>query len=373
MKEFNPVKPYNSLPLLPPKKDIESKRILKKCIEARSALAELKMAGELIPNQTVLINTIPLLEAKDSSEIENIVTTTDKLFQHAFSTGQQLPDALTKEALRYRSALFDGYKSIKSRPISTATAIEVCSTIKGSQMNLRKIPGTALANDKNKQIIYTPPVGDKIIRDKLSNWESFLHTDGLDPLIKMAIGHYQFEAIHPFSDGNGRTGRVLNLLYLVHEQLLHQPILYLSRYILANRSEYYSLLLGVTKKEAWEPWILFMLQGVLETSEWTTKKTEAIRSQIEHTKEFIKTSLPKIYSQELVDTIFFQPYCRITDLIDNNIVKRETASRYLKKMTEIGVLKEIKIGRDKIFTHPNFLDLLVNDEHQYQRYTPKKS
>lgn len=369
MNEFKPASAYNNLPLLPPRRDVETKRVLRKCIEARSALAELKMAGELIPNQTVLINTIPLLEAKDSSEIENIVTTTDKLFQFANTNSQQIPDAATKEALRYRTALYESYEGLKSRPFSASTAVEVCSTIMGADMSIRRIPGTALANNKTKEIIYTPPEGEKNLRDKLSNWEKFLHSKSYDPLVKMAIGHYQFEAIHPFSDGNGRTGRILNLLYLVQQGILNQPVLYLSRYILARRHQYYSLLLGVTKNENWEEWLLFMLDGVLETSIWTTEKTKSIKQLIDHTKDFLRISLPKIYSQELIDIIFSQPYCRISDLMDHDIARRETASRYLKKMTEIGLLKELKTGRDKVFVHPKFLGLLLNDSHKFSMYS----
>lgn len=369
MNHFNPVTPYNNLPGLPPKKEIETKKILKKCIEARSSLAELKVAGKLIPNQAVLINTIPLLEAKDSSEIENIVTTTDKLFKFAYDQIHQAPDASTKEALRYRTALLKGHQSLSKKPLSISTAIEVCSEIKGRIMEIRKVPGTALANDQSKNIIYTPPEGEKVIYEKLSNLENFLHYESdIDPLIRMAIGHYQFEAIHPFSDGNGRTGRIINLLYLISEGLLHQPILYLSKFILSNKKDYYRLLLNVTKDNDWEPWILFILQGIKETSFWTSKKVESVRRLIEHTGELMAKKLPKIYSYELLEILFTQPYCRINNLIENNIAKRETASNYLKRLAEIGILEEIKAGRDKIFLHPKFLRLLTNNDHMFEKY-----
>ena len=237
---FDRTKPYNRLPLLPPKKDIESTKILKRCITASSALAALKQAGDLIPNQSVLINTIPLLEAKVSSEIENIVTTTDKLFQFA-SGNEKNADPATKETLQYRQALYNGYILIKDkkRPICTSTAIEICNIIRNIQVDIRKIPGTALLNPSTKEIIYTPPVGENIIRQKLGNWEKFINVrKKIEPLVRMAIMHYQFEAIHPFTDGNGRTGRILNILFLIQEELLEIPILYLSRFFINHKNKY---------------------------------------------------------------------------------------------------------------------------------------
>ena len=221
---WHPEQPYNNLPLLPPSIELETKAVLKHCITARAALAELKQAAELIPNQAMLINTLPLLEAKDSSEIENIVTTADKLFQ--FVGSDALPDVATKEALQYRSALYEGWQKLSKRPISTNMAESICSQIKGIDMSVRKVPGTVLVNraggnDQSDEVIYTPPEGETVLRDLLSNWEKLLHEQpDLDPVIRMAVMHYQFEAIHPFTDGNGRTGRILNILYLVQEELL---------------------------------------------------------------------------------------------------------------------------------------------------------
>ena len=253
-----PDKPYNELPHLPPETDLESTRILKACIPARAALAELKLAGELLPNQGLLINLIPLQEAKDSSEIENIVTTSDKLF--IYVQNEQQADPATKEALRYRTALFNGFQSLKDRPLCVTTAVEVCSTIKGTDMDIRRVPGTALTDQTAEEVIYTPPVGEPVLRDLLSNWTDFLHQeDGIDPLVKMAVSHYQFEAIHPFTDGNGRTGRVLNILYLIEQELLTLPTLYLSRYIVLHKPDYYRLLHRVTSEQAWEDWILYLL------------------------------------------------------------------------------------------------------------------
>jgi Fic family protein len=364
---WNPAKPHNSLPPLPPVQDLESRVVLKACINARTALAELKQAAGLIPNQTMLINTIPLLEAKDSSEIENIVTTTDRLFQHAQWENQA--DPTTKEALRYRSALHKGYQSLKDRPLCTATAVEICRTLKGVDMDIRKTPGTQLINDKTGEVIYTPPEGENQLRDMLANWERFIHNEeDVDPLVRMAVGHYQFEAIHPFIDGNGRTGRVLNILYLIQQDLLQLPILYLSRHIIANKSDYYKLLLDVTRDGAWEPWILFMLKAVEETSRWTTDKIAAIRNLSEHTTEFVRDSLPKIYTRELVDVIFEQPYCRISDLVNKGVAKRQAASRYLKDMVELGVLVEQAAGKEKLFIHPKLMKILSRDSNQFDPY-----
>ena len=240
---FSPKKPYNELPELPPQGiDIETKAVLKKCAEARGVLGELKEAAKRIPNQSVLINTIPLLEAKDSSEIENIVTTSDKLFQ--FSATEEKADSHTKETLFYRTALRKGYQLVAHRPINTNLAEEICSILKGTNMSVRKVPGVKLANPTTEQIIYTPPEGENLLREKLKNWEIFLNTaEEIDPLIRMAIMHYQFEAIHPFTDGNGRTGRILNILFLIQENLLDIPILYLSKFIIQHKDEYYKNLL----------------------------------------------------------------------------------------------------------------------------------
>jgi Fic family protein len=365
---WSPEKPYNDLPLLPPAIELETKAVLKRCIAARAALAELKQAAELIPNQAMLINTLPLLEARDSSEIENIVTTTDKLFQFADGDGAQA-DHATKEALRYRGALSEGWQTLSSRPISTNMAEAICSQIKGVEMTVRKVPGTALANDKTGEVIYTPPEGEAVLRDLLGNWESLLHEQPeLDPLIRMAVMHYQFEAIHPFTDGNGRTGRILNSLYLVQEELLTLPILYLSRYIIANKSQYYNSLLAVTSEQAWEPWLLYMLEGVESTAQWTTRKIISIRDLADHTAEYVREELPKIYSRELIDTIFEQPYCRINNLVEADIAKRQTASEYLKKLENIGVLAEQRVGRERPYIHPKLIELITQDKNDFERY-----
>jgi Fic family protein len=364
---WRPERPHNQLRRLPPACELESRPVLKACIEARAALAELKQAAELIPNQSMLINTLPLLEAKDSSEIENIVTTTDQLFQYA--QGHEHADPATKEALRYRTALHRGHQSLTDRPLCTATAVEVCRTLKGVDMDIRRTPGTQLINDRTGAVIYTPPEGEPVLRDLLANWERFLHNEqDLDPLIRMAVGHYQFEAIHPFIDGNGRTGRVLNILYLIQAELLTLPILYLSRHVIAHKAEYYNLLLGVTRDQAWEPWLQFMLQAVEQTSRWTTAKIAAIRQLAEHTTEHLRARLPKIYTRELVDVIFEQPYCRIGNLVDKGIAQRQAASRYLHELTALGVLREMPFGKEKLFIHPKLMGLLSGDGNRFEPY-----
>lgn len=369
MSNWKPDIPYNDLPPLPPKQDIESKTILKRCITARASLARLKQAAELIPNQAMLINTLPVMEARASSEIENIVTTTDKLFQ-SLQMDTERQDPATKEALQYRTALFSGYESLASRPLCTQTAIMVCNAIKHPyEMAIRKTGGTALKGGNSGNVVYTPPEGEETIRGKLANWERFIHESGdLDPLIIMAAAHYQFEAIHPFTDGNGRTGRILNSLLLIEKGLLDLPILYLSRYIIENRADYYRLLLGVTERQDWESWIIYILDGVADTADWTVSKIDAIRRLFEQTRQHIRTHAQGIYTHELVNLLFEQPYTRIANLEAAGIAKRQTASKYLKELSDIGVLQEIAIGRDKLFIHPRLMELLRGEGNSFTSF-----
>jgi Fic family protein len=367
MIAWRPDQPYNDLPLLPPIAELETRTVLKQCIAARTALAELKQAAELIPNQGVLINALPLLEAQASSEIENIFTTTDRLFQ--FQSANEYADPATREALRSSSALLEGFQALKQHPLNTRTAEQVCTRIKGMDMQVRRVPGTALANQATGEAIYTPPAGEDLLRTKLANWERYLHeAREIDPLIRMAIGHYQFEAIHPFTDGNGRTGRVLNSLFLIQEDLLTLPILYLSRYIIKNKTEYYRLLLDVTRNQAWEPWIVYFLRGIEDTAHWTIAKIAAIRALSALTITHVKQAAPKIYSRELVDLVFDLPYCRIQNLVEKNIAGRQAASRYLKQLVEIGVLEERTVGREKLFIHPKLMHLLTRDDNTMTPY-----
>ena len=372
---FDRSRPYNDLPLLPPSKDLETREVLKKCVTARTALAELRIAGQLIPDQGVLINAIPLLEAKDSSEIENIVTTNDALFREA-SLGDEGGDPAAKEALRYRTALYEGFKSLGERPLTTRTAIEICRTIKGLDLDLRATPGTALRNSHTGEVIYTPPDGQDRLRNLLANWERFVNAeDDLDPVVRMAVQHYQFEAIHPFPDGNGRTGRILNILTLVQLGLLELPTLYLSRHILRTRADYYRHLDGVTATGDWLPWIGYMLDAVAHTATWTNRKIRSIRDLMEHTAEHVRMGAPKIYSRELVELIFSQAYCRIGNVVEKGIAKRHAASTYLKTLSSLGVLEEEKLWRDKVFIHRKYMTLLGSDEHTFEPYaaTPKRA
>lgn len=356
---FDPRKSYNDLPLLPPLQELETTVVLKKAITANRVLAELKGAGDLIPNQSILINSIPLQEAKSSSEIENIVTTNDALFQAAASEkGGADPQA--KEVLRYRTALKQGFELLVTKPVSVNLLVALHQTMISSTSGIRKIPGTTISNPATGKVLYTPPEGEAVIREKLTNLEKFIHAeDGLDPLVRLAVIHYQFEAIHPFYDGNGRIGRILNLLYLVERGLLKIPVLYLSRYIIKHKNDYYRLLQEVTYSQAWEAWILFILDAIEKTAIWTCEKILAIRSLLEETTALCREKLPgNVYSRELVDLIFIQPYCKISIVVEAGLAERKTASVYLQKLEEIGVLESVKIGREKIYLNPGLIKLL---------------
>lgn len=351
--------PYNELPELPPKTDVETKNILKKAIKANKALAKLVGSGKQLPNQTMLINAISLQEAKLSSEIENIVTTNDELYQ-AFSTDKIVKDANTKEVLHYQEALWHGYKFVEEKKfLSTNLFIQLFQIIKESNAEVRQTTGTKIGNKKTDEIIYTPPEGEAVIRNKLKNLEDFINTeDEIDPLIKMAIMHYQFEAIHPFSDGNGRTGRILNILYLVNNDLLELPILYLSKYIIENKKGYYGGLKKITEEDAWEPWILYMLEAVEQTALYTQQKIDAIIKLMNVTSEFLKEKAADIYSKELLEIIFRQPYCKRKFLEEAAIVKKKTAGIYLSRLEEIGLMKSVKVGKEKLFINQALFDVL---------------
>jgi len=357
---FDPQKPYNDLPLLPPKQDIETRNILRKTITAGRALAELKGLGETIPNQSMLVNSVVLQEAKASSEIENIITTDDALFR-AFTAKTSRVDPSTKEVLRYREALWEGYNELKKRPIlATNLFVKLVQRIKENQAAIRRTPGTTISNEATGEIIYTPPEGEAVIRDKLKNLEDYIHgEDDIDPLIKLALIHYQFETIHPFSDGNGRTGRIINILYLVFQGLLDLPVLYLSKFVIDRKNEYYRLLRHVTEKREWEPWILYMLDAIEETASFTRKRILHIRDLMAETMEVAKETLPgRVYSKELIELLFCQPYTKGQFLVDAGIAKRQTAAEYLKELEKIGVLKAQKIGRETLYLNGKLYDLL---------------
>ena len=369
---FNPQQPYDELPSLPPRADVETKAVLKQCVAASRAVAELKGAGGLIPDQAILINAIPLQEAKLSSEIENIVTTQDDLSRAAVEESVDA-DPSTKDVLRYRTALRNGYEALASQPFSIELVRETCRILRGHTVDFRSPSDHARISDtRTRSVIYTPPSGGPELVEKLRNLESYLlEADGPDPLIRMAVAHYQFEAIHPFTDGNGRTGRILNLLMLVEQGLLDQPVLYLSRYIIQNKAAYYDTLLSVTTSHRWEPWLLYMLQAVEETAEWTLAKIAAVRTLIEDTADYARKVVPKQYSRELIDLIFVQPYCRIENVVEAGIAKRQTASVYLHSLAEVGILQEELLGLNKLFLNMRFLQLLTREPNSYPRFGPR--
>lgn len=353
--------PYNDLPDLPPRAEIETTAVLRMAIRANKALAELKVSGHLIPNQAVLLQTLGLSEAKVSSEIENIVTTNDELYR-AFADGNMIIEPQTKEVLFYKDALWHGYHALtqKNRLLTTPLFIELAQILKNSTQGIRKMSGTKLVNPRG-EVKYTPPDGEEVIRKKLTNLEKFIHADdALDPLIKMAILHYQFEAIHPFSDGNGRTGRILNILFLIDKKLLDIPVLYLSRYIISNKEGYYTGLQRVTEVDAWEPWIIYMLQGLEETAIATRQRILAIHRLTQETTEKVRTQLPRIYSKDLIEVIFRAPYCKIKFLEEMKIAKRQTASTYLQELESVGLLRSVKIGREVYYINDPFLNALTD-------------
>jgi len=352
--------PYNALPALPPAVAIETVPVLKRVIAARAAVAALDQAALRMPNPAVLLNAISILEAQASSEIENIVTTTDELFRFA-QDESDLAAPETKETLRYRTALFAGLDSIRSRPLSVTTATEVCSIVQGREMDVRKLPGTIIANPATRRAIYTPPQGEVVVREKLANWADFIHTsDEIDPLVRMAVAHYQFEAIHPFADGNGRTGRILNILMMVDAGLLASPILYLSRFIIAHKDDYYRLLLDVTRDAAWEPWVLFILTAVESTATTTLAKIDAIQTLQATVREQVRATSAGANS-DLLDVLFEQPYSRIANVIERCGVSRPTAAKWLNELVAVGVLHDVKVGRERLFINYGFLDILTRD------------
>lgn len=355
---FDRSQAFNDLPLLPPPVELETKAVLKQAIAANRMLANLRGLAAQIPNQAVLINSIVLQEARLSSEIENIVTTNDELYR-ADADPESKTDAHTKEVLRYRQALYHGFAEMKNRPLSTNLFIDIVRIIKEVDFGIRRVPGTALKNGQG-DVVYTPPVGEDVIRTKLANLEQFMHAhDGLDPLVKMAVMHYQFEAIHPFEDGNGRTGRILNLLYLVDQQLLDIPVLFLSRYIIANRAAYYDGLRGVTEQQDWENWVLFMLRAVESTAQQTFEQVTRIRTLMEQVRAHVQQQAPAIYSKDLIEVIFRHPYTKIQFLVDANIAKRQTASSYLQSLAALGVLRASKQGREMYYINDALFAELV--------------
>ncbi len=344
---------------LPLKKDIETKEILKKSIKANSAIAKLNGISKIIPNQMILINALTLQEAKDSSEIENIITTHDELYLASIS---EKFSKEVKEVINYKEALIYGYEQVKKTKLLTLNdIIKIQSIITGNNAGIRKQIGTVLKNDKTGEVIYSPPQHYDEIMNLLENLFLYINDDSLedyDYLVKMALIHFQFESIHPFYDGNGRSGRILNVLYLVLKDLLELPILYLSQYIIKHKSDYYRLLQEVRTKQNYEEWILFMLNAVEETSNNTCDLIESIEKMMNNTQKSVQNKLPKIYSKDLIETLFLHPYTKIEFLVDRLKLHRHTASKYLKELVNIGILKEIKIGRSIYFINIELFEYL---------------
>ncbi|WP_426716269.1 Fic family protein [Corynebacterium auriscanis] len=355
---FHPDHPFNDLPALPPAEVLETTAVLKDVIEARAALSALNTACSLIPNPDIITSTIPLREAQASTEIENIVTTNNELFKAEWKV-DAAPSPATKEALNYKEALYWGVDSLQMRPVSEKTAIQVCSKLSGRPMQVRSTPGTYIGDPRNQLRLYTPPEGKEVIERHLSSWENFLYSDhGLDPLVLMAATHYQFEAIHPFYDGNGRTGRILNILLLMQMDVLRLPVLYLSGFIVDNKSDYYALLRRVTAEKAWEDWIRFMVRGVRESAEAATSLINELRGLQEDTSKQIR-SLGITAGADLSSLLFVKPYVRITDLVDAGLARRQTSSMWLAQLVQAGVLEERKVGRSKVFANRKALTVLT--------------
>ena len=351
MSEFIP----NNLPL---DIDIETKAILKKSILANKALAKLNGVAKIIPNQAILINSLILQEAKDSSEIENIITTHDELYQSSLDISNI--SHATKEVQSYSRALLKGFDLVKETSLLlTRHIVDIQQELEGNVAGIRKQSGTVLKNQATGEVIHTPPQEETTIRKLLDNLEQYINTnDGIDPLIKMAIIHYQFETIHPFYDGNGRTGRIINILYLVLNELLDLPILYLSSYIIKHKADYYRLLQEVRTKGSWEEWIIYMLEGIEQTATKQVQLINDIKELMDNTKEKLKSELPKIYSKDLLEVLFIHPYTKIDMLVDNLELHRDTASKHLKAMEKIGILKAVKLGRNVFYVNVKLFELL---------------
>ena len=348
-----------SIALLPPEADLETKQVLKHLAGAHRALAELKGFAGTMPNKNILINAVTINEAKDSSEIENIITTHDELFKAMSQPNYQNPAA--KEVVNYRTALWKGYEAIKDTQILTSNMmVEIQQNIEKNRAGIRKLPGTVLKNEATGEVVYTPPSGEQEIMALLSNLERYMNDDhdGIDPLIKLAVIHHQFESIHPFYDGNGRTGRIINVLYLVLKELLDSPILYLSQYIIRNKASYYRLLQEVRTKGAWEEWILFMLDGIESTAIETLKLIKRINTLVEQTAEDILSALPKIYSRELVDLLFFEFYTKTIYIEKGLRISRKTAVTYLSALEESGFLTSERMGRERIYLNKRLFEVV---------------
>lgn len=357
---FDPNLPFNNLPGLPPSVDVENRQILKAAIRAREQLAVLNTSCRLIPNPEIVTTTIPLREAKASTEIENIVTTNDELFR-ASQGIDSTPTPESKEALRYNTALHEGRKSLLERPLSVRTATDVCSVLQNAPVSVRTTPGTYIGDGASGLRRYTPPSGPDVISQHLAAWERFIYSPhDLDPLVLMALLHYQFEAIHPFPDGSGRTGRILNILLLIQQELLDLPVLYLSGVIVSRKNEYYDRLLAVTTHQDWEGWVLFMLKAVEDAARDTAELINDLRAMQEMTSLHIRDALPAAPAMELAKLLFTVPYVRIRDIEARGLAKRQTASNWLSALADAGILEESRAdGRQKVFINRPALEILT--------------
>nr|WP_272887138.1 Fic family protein [Phenylobacterium aquaticum] len=343
--------------------DLETKPVLKKLASAHRALAELKGVAGLVPNEAILINTLSLQEAKDSSAIENIITTHDDLYR-SDDVADRFASVAAKEVYDYARALREGFQIVRATGLITNNDIlAIQATLERNQAGFRRLPGTALRNDKTGEVVFTPPQSYDEIVPLMANLEAFINGEDpldLDPLVKMAVIHHQFESIHPFYDGNGRTGRILNILYLVKENLLVTPVLYLSRYINQNKADYDRLLQAVRTDNAWEAWLLFMLDGVEQMARQTTRLVHRIRELMLEHKVRLRRQLPRIYSQDLLNNMFSHPYSKIAFVERDLGVSRITATRYLDELTRIGLMRKHKIGRESYYMNSALLELLGN-------------
>ncbi len=348
------------VPRLPNHKIIESSKVLKKAIIANKLIAELKGLAQTIPNPEILVNTLSLQEAKDSSEIENIVTTHDELFR---SNEYYKNSSSANEVHRYLEALFYGAHWVKlQNPISSNLITKLAQIVTERQAGFRNLPGTTLKNI-NGEIVYTPPQSIHEIIDLMGNLEKFINDSSisdLDPLVKMAVIHHQFESIHPFFDGNGRTGRILNIIYLISEGVIDAPILYLSRFITKNKPEYYRLLQSVREEDKWEDWILYMLTALEITAAQTIKTVADIKLIMQVFKKTLKAKAPNLYSHELMNIVFSHPYTKIEFLVEGLKINRVTASKHLYKMAKIGLLDVHKSGRTVYFVNSKLLNLFTS-------------
>lgn len=353
----------STLELLPFPQEIETTAVLKKLARAHQALAELKGVAASIPNEGILISTLSLQEAKDSSAIENIITTHDDLYR-SDSAARLFVSVAAKEVHNYASALHYGFQQVKAHGLLTNNdVLHIQATIEENSAGFRKLPGTALKNDLTGETVYTPPQHADEINALMTNLERFINDDdlcGWDPLTKMAVIHHQFESIHPFYDGNGRTGRIINILYLVKQGLLKIPVLYLSRYINQNKSDYYRLLQATRDTQDWQPWLMFMLEGVEQTAKQTVALIEGIKTIMQAFKQKMRSELPKIYSQDLLNNLFRHPYTKIDFVMTELNVSRITAIRYLDQLIGIGLLEKHKIGRDNYYINTALYNLLSN-------------